>query len=248
VRRQVERLAPPASRWAPRLEGEADETANPYGRPIVGRSVGSPRSTPAAPARRHRWPPALLVVGVLSLVLGIGLGYGWAPRSGPATPSLEPAKPSLLAAAPSSDRESPTPRPAGPILVGPPEIPPAGGLTLEKALAALRASSAEQSPGEVMGVQVTRFSEVASSGAAPSGQWVWVFTVRTWLATGGGGGWVDPSLCGSPSPAASARAAAGSPSGSSVGCGSAETLRPVSVTRLVILDYADGSVILSRFL
>jgi hypothetical protein len=174
-------------------------------------------------------PPLIPMIAVICTLAGIVIGYGVAPRPATPLPSREAAPSSLVAASPAIES---SPSPVEPDIrhLVVPDRPPANGLTLSEALAALSNSPAAAAPANIVSAEVVRFGAVANSGDAPSQQWVWVFTIRTTTVPSGG------HICVTSSPGPSPRV---------VACPSAKP-RPIPITEQVILDYMDGSLILSR--
>src|SRR5450755_3834325 len=101
-----------------------------------------PRTVPLRPSTQGRSvpiPPLIPSVAIAGLVLGLVLGFGLAPKAGPA-----PADGSL-ASVPAAIPGSQAPA------VSPLELPPAGGLTLSEALAALKlADVGTDSPSSIL--------------------------------------------------------------------------------------------------
>ena len=126
-------------------------------------------------------PPVIPTVVIVSLALGLVVGFGLAPKPSPPGGSI------ASAAAVTAVSEAPT---AASL-----ELPPPGGITLAQALASLKgAAVGTGSPSDAIAARIARFGDVAS-GALPANRWVWAIVVR---------GIVDPASCAgarpSPSP------------------------------------------------
>ena len=108
-------------------------------------------------------------VVVVSLVVGLVLGFGLASKAGPAAVLSAPSpNASLPTVRPAQARTDPTPV----------ELPPSRGLTFVQAQAVLKlAAVGSDSPSAVVSAQITRYGQVAS-GALPADRWVWAFIVR----------------------------------------------------------------------
>jgi hypothetical protein len=129
-----------------------------------------PPTMPLTPRSRGRGlpvPPVLPLIAVLSVLAGLAMGYGLAPKPGPNEPSSHPSETSPVAISfttPSADSDLvPTARPAAT-----PEIPPPGGLSLAQALDALNVSFG--SPVAVISARVGHFPPVSAG-------WVWLIVL-----------------------------------------------------------------------
>lgn len=129
-----------------------------------------PPTTPLTPGSRGRRlpvPPVIPLVAVLSILVGLSVGYGFAPKPGlsksPIPPSPSPRFVAFPSANPSS---SPALVPTEPPATA--EIPPPGGLNLAQALEALRVSFGP--PAYVISARVGRYPAVSSG-------WVWMMVV-----------------------------------------------------------------------
>jgi hypothetical protein len=129
----------------------------------------SPR-TPPTPGSRGRGlpvPPVIPLVAILSILVGLSVGYGFAPKSDLAK-SPNPPSPSPRLVAFESAKAS-----AGPALVssepsGNAEIPPPGGLNLAQALEALGVSFGP--PAYVISARAGHYPAVSQG-------WVWIMVV-----------------------------------------------------------------------
>jgi hypothetical protein len=171
------------------------------------------------------------MVAIVSILVGLAMGYGLAPKPQPAPPLPAPsatasAPASALAPqiayqslAPSAD---PTVAPAG-SADSTIEIPPSGGLSLSQALDALGASFGPRS--DVISARISRYPPVTKG-------WVWLIVV--------------------PYSALYCRNLPLLPAGPSVpGAPSAESVPPgdcrsISSTELVVLDYKTGDFLEDR--
>lgn len=114
-------------------------------------------------------PPLIPSVAIAGLVLGLVLGFGLAPKPGPAPGNGSLA--SIAAYIPASAAPAVT-------VLG---LPPAGGLTLTEALAALKlADVGTDSPSSILSARIARYGD-AAFGAVPGDSWVWAFVVRRTL-------------------------------------------------------------------
>jgi hypothetical protein len=161
---------------------------------------------------------------IVSLVLGLVVGFGLAPKPGTPTASSSSALAPSPRAAESSPPNGPVASAAAVIAVSESptgtsfELPPPGGLTLAQALASLKgAAVGTGSPSDAIAARIARFGDVAS-GALPADRWVWAIVVR---------GTVDPASCGGARP-------------SPVPC------RPSATTELAIFDYQTGEFLEDR--
>jgi len=137
-----------------------------------------PRTTPLRPRTQGRSvpiPPVTPTVAVVSLVLGLVIGFGLASKPGlPAEPSVPAIVSSLPATTPVQPRPAATPV----------DLPPAGGLTFVQAQAVLKLAAVGSGfSTAVVSARVARFGDVAS-GALPADRWVWAFVVRGVLESG----------------------------------------------------------------
>lgn len=100
-------------------------------------------------------PPLIPTVVIISLVVGLVIGFGLSSRPNPPAPAAPPASNSTVI-----------------------PLPPVGGLTLTQALMMLKAAAVgTDSPSNLISARIARFGEVAS-GALPPDRWVWAFVVR----------------------------------------------------------------------
>lgn len=168
-------------------------------------------------------PPVIPTVVIVSLVLGLVVGFGLASKPGPPPVPSVPAFAASPPASPSppanrSVASTPAVIPVGEAPTATPfELPPTGGLTLAQALATLKgAAVGTDSPSDVISARIARYGEVAS-GALPADRWVWAFVVRAFF---------DPASCGArPSP---------------------EPCTPSATTELAIFDYQTGEFLEDR--
>ena len=138
-------------------------------------------------------PPLIPTVVIVSLVLGLVVGFGLASKPGPAT---VPSVPAFAASPPASSSSpangsvasAPAVIPVSDAPAATPfELPPPGGLTLAQALATLKlAAVGTDSPSDVISARIGRYGDVAN-GALPADRWVWAFVVRATF---------DPASCG----------------------------------------------------
>lgn len=127
-------------------------------------------------------PPLIPTVVIVSLVLGLVVGFGLASKPGP--PPV-PSVPAFAASPPASTSPAVIPVSEDPAAT-PFELPPPGGLTLAQALATLKlAAVGTDSPSDVISARIGRYGDVAS-GALPADRWVWAFVVRATF---------DPASC-----------------------------------------------------
>jgi hypothetical protein len=158
-----------------------------------------PPTTPLKPKLLGRGlpvPPVVVLVATVGVFIGLALGYGIAPKpspppaSSPTTASASPVGSPLPSALPVPSI-TPTSEPTASAY----ELPPAGGLTLTEAFAALSKSGLGFSPSAVISARVERFGEVTSEAASGNPDpwvWVWAIAIR---------GTLFPSPCGNcPSP------------------------------------------------
>ena len=142
-----------------------------------------PPTTPLRPTQLGRGlpvPPVVVLVAVVGLFAGLALGYGIAPKPGP-LPSSSPtmATVSLVeSASPSASLAlsvAPTAEPTSSAY----ELPPAGGLTLSEALAALDQNGMSVSESAVIYARVERYGEATPNPFAGSpDEWVWAIAIR----------------------------------------------------------------------
>jgi hypothetical protein len=163
-----------------------------------------PPTTPLRPTQLGRGlpvPPVVALIGVVGLFVGLALGYGIAPKPGPqpsssptiATMSLvESASPSASLALPVAPTAEPTPSAY--------ELPPAGGLTLSQALAALNQNGISVSESAVIYARVERYGEATPNTFAGSpDEWVWAIAIRGSFEGHGCGGYrSSPGPCPAP--------------------------------------------------
>jgi hypothetical protein len=117
-------------------------------------------------------PPILPLVAVVSILLGLSLGYRISP--GPAPTSTATPSAARMATAPAT-----APEPTLVAVVAPTSQPnpPTGGLTLEQLLAVLAGPGMGIAAPDVIAARVDRFDLVTST-ATRTRQWVWVVTMR----------------------------------------------------------------------
>lgn len=176
-----------------------------------------PPTTPLKPSLLGRGlpvPPVVVLVAAVGLLIGLGLGYGMAPEP-TSPPASFPTKTtaSLVASPllPASVRPSVTP--ASVPTSSTYEVPPAGGLTLTEALAALNKLGWGISPSAVISARVERYGEASPAlVGGPSDEWVWAIVVRgTFFYASCGGHLPSPAPC------------------------------PSTTTEMIILDYGTGA-------
>ena len=133
-------------------------------------------------------PPLIPTVVIVSLVLGLVVGFGLASKPGPAP---VPSVPAFAASPPASSSSPANGSVASAPAATPIELPPPGGLTLAQALATLKlAAVGTDSPSDVISARIGRYGDVAN-GALPADRWVWAFVVRATF---------DPASCGGARP------------------------------------------------
>ena len=123
--------------------------------------------TPGSRRRGLRVPPVIPLVAVVSILVGLSVGYGFAPKSGPSGSPSPPSPSPRFVAFPSTNPSS------APVLVptvppGTAEIPPPGGLNLDQALEALRVEFGP--PAFVISARVGHYPAVSAG-------WVWMMVV-----------------------------------------------------------------------
>jgi hypothetical protein len=176
-------------------------------------------------------PPVLPIVAIVSILVGLAMGYGLAPRPEPATP---PATPSTPASATASALAAQIAYPSlaqsldptlAPIqsTVSTLEIPPSGGLSLSQALEALGASFGPRS--DVISARISRYPPVSSG-------WVWLIVVP-----------YSALYCKDGPPLPAEPAVPAGPLAESVPLGDC---RSITSTELVILDYQTGEFLEDR--
>jgi hypothetical protein len=194
-------------------------------------------------------PPLIPLVAVVSLLVGLGIGFRLAPdRDSSATPSQ-----TYVTAPPNGDGfQGWYTAPPGEVATIPPLVddsgfPPNDGLSLEEALAALTDVGFSGPPALVISARVARYGEVGWDSSHPANDWVWVFVVRSDFTpvTDAGCGTLAVSPTPSPSPSPSL-----SPSPSATDAPSAPTTDGAATdpcivqgTATVILDYRSGQMI-----
>jgi hypothetical protein len=176
-------------------------------------------------------PPVLPIVVIVSILVGLAMGYGLASRPEPTTPQATPSTPASATASTSAPQiaypslaESVDPTVA-PVqrAVSTLEIPPSGGLSLSQALDALGASFGFRS--DVISARISRYPPVSKG-------WVWLIVIPySALACQNG-------LTFQAEPAVPA-----GPSAESVPLGDC---RSITSTELVILDYRTGEFLEDR--
>lgn len=140
------------------------------------------RTTPLKPKLLGRGlpvPPGMVVVATLGVFIGLALGYGIVPKPGPAPasfPATATASPVAypLPSALSVASITPTSEPAASAY----QLPPAGGLTLTEALAALAKSGFRVSESAVISARVDRYGAVDRTLDPQSDEWVWAIVIR----------------------------------------------------------------------
>ena len=151
-------------------------------------------SRPIAPDERERLkprmqshslpvPPLIPIVAVVALILGIGLGYGMAPKAGP-TVSAAPLDPAATptatapialyvpATVPADWLVIPLPT----LQLATPDALPSGGLTLAQAISAAKAGWTF-SDSDVISARIVQRTDVVTEASSP-GQWVWEVVIR----------------------------------------------------------------------
>ena len=182
-----------------------------------------PPTTPLKPTLLGRGlpvPPVVVLVAVAGVLIGLALGYGIAPKPSP-PPASSPttATASLVASPLQSASPGPSVAPASAPTASAYELPPAGGLTLTEALAALNKLGFGISPSAVISARVERYGEASPAlVGGPSDEWVWAFVVR---------GSFQPASCGVPRP-------------------SPEPCPSPATTEMIILDYGTGAYLEAR--
>jgi len=132
---------------------------------------GLPQTAPLEPRLLGRGlpvPPVAVAV-MVSLFIGLALGYGVAPKSSP-----EPA-PSGGTASP----VGPLPSAVASVTPSPYEPPPAGGLTLTEALDALAKDGFRVPLSAVISARIARYGEVDPAHGFPADTWVWAIVIRS---------------------------------------------------------------------
>lgn len=123
--------------------------------------------TPGSQGRRLPVPPVIPLVAVLSILVGLSVGYGFAPKTGPSNSPIAPSQSLRTVAVPSGNPSSdPALVPSEPPATA--EIPPPGGLNLAQALEALRVSFG--TPAYVISARAGRYPAVSPG-------WVWLMVV-----------------------------------------------------------------------
>jgi hypothetical protein len=181
-----------------------------------------PETTPLAPRPRGKGlpvPPVIPLVAVVSILAGIALGYGLAPKAvalaspTPASQTAQPATPPIatqaatIAPAPTSSAQGEA--------TDSREIPPPGGLSLAQALEAFRVSFGP--PAEVISARVAHYPPVSSG-------WVWLIVVPYFTPVCDYG-----AIAGLPGPGQTA-----------------PPCRYVSTTEMLVLDYVTGELLEDR--
>jgi hypothetical protein len=155
-------------------------------------------------------PPPIVLAAMLALFAGLALGYGISPKPGhqpPASPTMASASP-VESASPSASLATAEPRPSAY------EVPPAGGLTLSRALAALEQKGMSVSESTVIYARVERYGEATPNTFAGSpDEWVWAIAIRGSFEGFGCGGYL----------------------------GSSEPCPSPATTEMLILDYETGA-------
>ena len=124
-------------------------------------------------------PPVVILVAAVGVLAGLALGYGLG-----STPGRAPASPTWVAA---STAASPSPSVSAPQSAAPAgaptpssyELPPAGGLTLTEALAALNRLGWGISPAAIISARVEQYGDASPSlvDGRPD-EWVLAIVVR----------------------------------------------------------------------
>lgn len=177
-----------------------------------------PPTQPLRPTQLGRGlpvPPVVALVAVVGLFVGLAFGYGIAPKPGPLPSSspamttvslVESASPSASLALSVAPTAEPTPSAY--------ELPPAGGLTLSEALAALDQNGTSISESAVIYARVERYGEATPNPFAGSpDEWVWAIVIRGSFEGFGCGGYL----------------------------GSREPCPSPATTEMLILDYDTGA-------
>jgi hypothetical protein len=124
-------------------------------------------------------PPVAVLVGTVGLFIGLALGYGIAPKSSPLPASSRPTATASPVGSPlPSAFPVPSLTPTSEPTASAYELPPAGGLTLTEALAALTKSGFRVSESAVIAARVERYGEVTRDTDHPSDEWVWAIVIR----------------------------------------------------------------------
>jgi hypothetical protein len=138
---------------------------------------GLPQTTPLEPKLLGRGLPVppVAVVAIVSLFIGLALGYGVAPKPSPALTTsggtASPVRPLPSAVASVTPTRQPIPSPYEP--------PPAGGLTVTEALEALAAEDGFRVPlSAVISARIARYGEVDPAHGFPKDAWVWAIVIR----------------------------------------------------------------------
>jgi hypothetical protein len=187
-------------------------------------------------------PPVIPTIAVFCLLVGISLGYGFAPKYGPApVPSPVPTE---IADSRISSQASPTSYTLPPAIVFPTSsavaqdhgLPPGDGLTLTQVLAQLSVVRPDRPASSVISARVVRLTDVWQLNDALGDPWVWalVFPSTMWTVTSGDGG---PTQI---------YDSTGLPHEASPGAGSTMTATRVETTEMIIIDYYSGAMIGSQ--
>ena len=124
--------------------------------------------TPRSQGKGLPVPPVLPLMVVLSILAGLAMGYGLAPKPGPSEPPVHPSETSPIALSSATLRADAT---IVPIVLpaDTPEVPPPDGLSLAQALDALNVSFGP--PVGVLSARVGHYTPVSDG-------WVWLIVVR----------------------------------------------------------------------
>lgn len=163
-----------------------------------------PPTTPLRPTQLGRGlpvPPLVALVAVVGMFVGLALGYGIAPKPGllPSSSTTMATVSLVESASPSASLAlsvAPTAEPTSSAY----ELPPAGGLTLSEALAALDQNGMSVSESAVIYARVERYGEATPNPFAGSpDEWVWAIVIRgSFEGHGCGGFQSSPRPCPSP--------------------------------------------------
>jgi hypothetical protein len=205
---------------------------------------------PDAKGRGLPVPPLIPLVAVISLLAGLSIGSQVSVDQRPTATSPAPM------GTPSPDAirypvwDSPTPSEVAITVppIGAAETPPADGLSLEKALAALTESGFRGSSSVVLSAAVTQLGATGLDGSTGVGQWVWIFVVSGDFSEVVGrptctAPLSDDSPTASPQASGSPAAAASAVAVSTPAAEQADSCAQPPVTATVILDYRSGLMI-----
>jgi hypothetical protein len=136
---------------------------------------GPPERVPLKPRPGGRGlpvPPILPLVAVVSILMGLSLGYRISPGPVPGPTATQTVH--VISTAPAT-----SPEPTLVAVVEPTGLldPPTGGLTLEQLLAVLAGPGMGIAASDVIAARVDRYDLVTAT-ATRTQQWVWVVTMR----------------------------------------------------------------------